>query len=127
MRNQRAFATSLVLALTVSLSGCATPSPAPTGVSEVDRAASLTTIDEGVAWARSLDDDTSAQELSEGIARIGDLVIALDISAQERNEVSSALLTLNTEVDSDPNDVDDHVEDLKEIVEDIEAAIENGS
>ena len=124
MRNRQVFGTGLVLALAVTLSGCATPSPEPTGDSEVARAAGITTIDEGIAWARSLDDDTSAEELSVGIGRIGDLVIALGISSEESNEISSALLTLNTEVDSDPDDVDDHVEDLKEIVDDIEAAME---
>jgi hypothetical protein len=54
-------------------------------------------------------------------------VIGLDISSEESNEISSALLALSTEVDSDPEDVDDHVEDLKEIVDDIEAALEKTS
>jgi hypothetical protein len=127
MRNPQVFATGLLLALAVTLSGCATPSPEPTGATEVDRAAGITTIDDGIAWARSLDDDTSAEELSVGIERIGDLVIALDISSEDSNAISSALLTLNTEVDADPDDVDDHVEDLHEIVDDIEAAIEEAS
>jgi hypothetical protein len=128
MRNQQVFGTGLLLALAVTLSGCATPSPEPTdAAAEVDQAASITTIDEGIAWAEGLDDDTTAEELSVGIGRIGDLVLDLDISSEESNEISSALLTLSTEVDSDPEDVDDHVEDLKEIVVDIEAAIENAS
>jgi hypothetical protein len=127
MRNQQVFGTGLLLALAVTLSGCATPSPEPTDAAEVDQAASITTIDEGIAWAQDLDDDTTAEELSVGIGRIGDLVLELDISSEESSEISSALLTLSTEVDSDPEDVDDHVEDLKEIVDDIEAAIEKGS
>ncbi len=125
MRNKQVFGTGLMLALTVAFSGCATPSPEPTGADD-DSAASITTIEDGIEWAQSLDDDTTADELSAGIARIGDLVIGLDISSEESNEISSALLTLSAEVDSDPEDVDDHVEDLKEIVDDIEAAIENG-
>jgi hypothetical protein len=127
MRNKQVFGTGLMLALAVAFSGCATPSPEPTGAAEVDRAANITTIDEGIAWARSLDDDTTADELSVGIGRIGDLVIGLDISSEDSNEISSALLTLGTDVDSDPEDVDDHVEDLKEIVDDIEAAIDDAS
>jgi hypothetical protein len=128
MTNKQVVGTGLVLALTVALSGCATPSPEPTGAGEeVDRAASITSIDEGIAWARSLDDDTTADELSVGIGRIGDLVIGLNMSSEESSEISSALLTLSTEVDSDPEDVDDHVEDLKEIVDDIEAGIERAS
>jgi len=127
MRNQQVFGTGLVVALAVTLSGCATPSPEPDGAVDEDRAASITTIDEGIDWARSLDDETTADELSVGIGRIGDLVIGLGISSEESNEISSALLALSTEVDSDPEDVDDHVEDLKEIVDDIEAALEKTS
>lgn len=127
MRSKQVFVPGLVLALIVAVSGCATPSPEPTGAAEVDAAANITTIDEGIAWARTLDDDTTADELSVGIGRIGDLVIGSNISSEEINEINSALLTLGTEVDSDPEDVDDHVEDLREIVDDIEAAIEKTS
>jgi len=117
----------VLIALTVTLFGCATPSPEPTTATEVDRAESIDTIDDGIAWARSLDDDTTAEELSVGISRIGDLVIASDIPSDESTEISSALLELNTEVLADPDDADDHVEDLNEIVDDLEAAIEPAS
>jgi uncharacterized caspase-like protein len=59
-----------------------------------------------------------------GISRIGDLVIASDMPAEEGEAITSALLELKTEVLADPDDADDHVEDLNEIVDDLEAAIE---
>ncbi|MET0830340.1 MAG: hypothetical protein ABWY26_12510, partial [Microbacterium sp.] len=96
MRNQEVFGTGLLIALTVTLFGCATPSPEPTSAAEVDRAAGIATIDEGIAWARGLDDDTTAEELSAGISRIGDLVISSDIASEEGNAISSALLELKT-------------------------------
>ena len=127
MRNQEVLGAGVLIVLTVTLFGCATPSPEPTNATEVDRAESIDTIDDGIAWARSLDDDTTAEELSVGISRIGDLVIASDIPSDESTEISSALLELNTEVLADPDDADDHVEDLNEIVDDLEAAIEPAS
>ena len=127
MRNQEVFGTGLLIALAVTLFGCATPSPEPTNATDVDRAESIATMDDGIAWARSLDDDTTAEELSVGISRIGDLVIASDIPSEESKAISSALLELNTEVLADPDDADDHVEDLNEIVDDLEAAIEPAS
>lgn len=127
MTKQPAFGLSLALAVSVTLSGCATSSTGSDDAADVDSAAGISTIDEGIAWAQDLDDETSAEELSAGIAKIGDLVIALDIPAEERNEIGSALLTLDSQVDSDPENVDDHIEELDEIVEDIEAAIEKGS
>jgi len=127
MRNQGVFGTGLLIALAVTLCGCATPSPQPTDATEIDRAESIGTIDDGIAWARSLDDDTTAEELSVGISRIGDLVISSDIPSEEGNEISSALLELKTEVLADPDDADEHVEDLNEIVDDLEASIESPS
>jgi hypothetical protein len=127
MRNREVFGAGLLIVLSVTLFGCTTPSPEPTNATDVDRAESITTIDDGIAWARGLDDDTTAEELTVGISRIGDLVIASDMPAEEGNAISSALLELNTEVLADPDDVDDHVEDLNEIVDDLEAAIEPAS
>ena len=126
MRKTQAFGTSLALALAVTLSGCATPSPEAIDEGD-DSAAGISTIDEGIAWARDLDEEASVDELSAGIAKIGELVIALDIPDEERDKIGSALLTLDSEVDSNPEDVDDHIEELDEIVDDIEAAIEKGS
>ena len=127
MKNQEVFGAGLLIALSVALCGCATPSPEPSNAPHVDRAESIATIDDGIAWARSLDEDTTAEELSVGISRIGDLVIASDILSGNGNEISSALLELKTEVLADPADADDHVEDLNEIVDDLEAAIDPAS
>ena len=124
MRNQEVFGAGLLIVLSVALFGCATPSPEPSNATDVDRAERIATIDDGIAWARSLDEDTTAEELSVGISRIGDLVIASDIPSGEGEEISSALLELKTEVLADPDDADDHVEDLNEIVDDLEAAID---
>jgi hypothetical protein len=127
MRNQEGFGAGLLIVLSASLFGCATPSPEPSSAPNMDRAESIATIDDGIAWARSLDEDTTAEELSVGISRIGDLVITSDIPSGTGNEISSALLELKTEVLADPDDADDHVEDLNEIVDDLEAVTDPAS
>ena len=54
MRNQEVFGTGLLIVLAATLFGCATPSPEPTNATDVDRAESIATMDDGIAWARSL-------------------------------------------------------------------------
>lgn len=100
--------------------------PTETTVVVVIGADDIETIDDGIAWARSLDSTATAAELSAGIDRIGDLVPDLDIWFATNNKIGVALIELNTEVLEDPGDAGTKVDDLNAIVDDIEAAIEKG-
>jgi hypothetical protein len=121
---------SIAFAMT-ALTGCSAPGPAPqpestaAGVAAIS-AASIETTDEGIAWARSIDDTVSADELGAGIRAIGDLLPGLDIWFQDSNQIGQALTSLNAAVLAEPDDAATKVNDLNAVVDDIEAAIEKG-
>lgn len=120
------------LAFTFALTGCAATAPAsepePAVAAEAPiEAADIETIDDGIAWARSLDDTATADELSEGLNQISGLVPELDIWFQANNEIGRDLISLNVDVLANPADAGTKVDDLQAIVDDIEAAIEKGN
>lgn len=115
------------------LTGCNAPAPDPTATNvetqqaEVALTASdIVTIDDGIEWARELDDTATADELSDGINRIGELVPDLDIWFADNNEIGGALITLNADVLGDPDNAGTKVDDLNAIIDDLEASIEKG-
>lgn len=131
----KTFLTAVLVAIAVSVAGCSVVSdmpatPAATHAQESAasalHAANIVTIDDGIAWARALSTDVSADELSTGITKIGDLVPDLDIWFQTNNEIGQALIRLNLDVLNDPANAGTKVDDLKAIVDQIEAAIEKG-
>jgi ABC-type transport system substrate-binding protein len=118
----------------VLLTGCtvtaaeSAPAPAETQqkVEVAITAADISTIDDGIIWARGLDNSVGADELSAGINAIGDLVPDLDIWFADNNEIGGALISLNADVLSDPDNAGTKVDDLNAIVDDLEASIEKG-
>lgn len=120
------------LALAFALTGCASTTPASepettiAAESAID-AASIETIDDGIAWARSLDETATANEISEGLNRISGLVPELDIWFEANNEIGRELITLNADVLADPDGAATKVDDLQVIVDDIETAIAEGN
>lgn len=122
----------LILAALI-LTGCSTPAPdAPptTEAAEVAApaltASDIVTIDDGIEWARGLDDTASADELSEGIDKIGALVPDLDIWFADNNEIGRALITLDIDVMGDRDNAGTKVDDLNAIIDDLEASIAKG-
>lgn len=116
--------------LVLMLAGCSaeasqdTATPTPTIVAiEAD---SIRTINEGIAWARSLDESVSAKDLSIGIQAIGDLVPGEDIWFERNNEIGSALIGLNNDVLNAPATAETKVDDLNAIMDDLEEAIAHG-
>ena len=126
---------ALAIAAVLALAGCAStttspdaaaPTPTVAVTEQAIKAAEISTIDDGIAWARGLDGDASAQEISAGVVAIGKLVPDLDIWFATNNEIGSALIQLNADVLGDPSNAGTKVDDLQAIVDDIEAAIEKG-
>lgn len=120
------------LALAFALTGCASTTPVSepettvAAESAID-AASIETIDDGIAWARGLDDTATAAEISEGLRQISGLVPDLDIWFEANNDIGGALIKLNADVLANPDDAGTKVDDLQAIVDDIEAAIAKGN
>ena len=109
------------------LTGCAAaPAPAPVPEPVAIEASDIQTMDDGIAWARGLTSDVSAEELSAGINAVGDLVPEQDIWFQDNNEIGGALITLNSDVLADPDNAGSKVDDLNDIIDDLEASIEKG-
>lgn len=117
----------------ILLTGCASASnsvasPTPSATAEAAIPASqITTIDDGINWARGLDSNATADELSEGIQKIGDLVPDLDLWFQDNNEIGRGLISLNIDVLDDPANAGTKVDDLNVIVDDLEASIAKGN
>lgn len=124
---------ALALAGALIFTGC-TPTPQtgdPTPSEAVQQpamtAADITTIDQGIEWARGLDGSVTATELSKGIIRIGEFVPDLDIWFQTSNELSQNLISLNADVLANQDDAGSKVDDLNDIMDDLEAAISKGN
>lgn len=123
----------LILTGALAFSGC---SPATTGelsTSEASPAAAaptadqIKTIDDGIAWARALDESVPATELSNGIQKVGELVPEQDIWFEANNTIGADLISLNVEVLADPDEAGSKVDDLQDIIDDLEIAIDKGN
>lgn len=124
-----AVAAAALLALTACAPSTGTTteqSPLASAAPAAIEATDIVTMDDGVAWARSLTADAPATEISTGMGALMDLVPEQDIWFATNNEIGRELNALNAEVLSDPEDAGTKVDDLNAIVDDIEAAIEHG-
>jgi len=129
----------LIVAATVALlAGCtATAEPdtdgAPKSSSEASTAdaridpESIESIDEGIAWARALDETAEAEELALGIDAITDHLLDQEIAFETSNEIGQALMALGDDVRSAPETAGARVVDLTAIVDRLEAAIATGA
>jgi len=88
---------------------------------------SIESIDEGIAWARALDDTVAADELALGIDAITDHLLDQEIAFETSNEIGQALMALNDDVRSAPDTAGTRVVDLNAIVDRLETAIETGA
>lgn len=121
----------LALAGALTLTGCSpasvgAPMPSETAQAAVLTADQIATIEDGIAWARSLDESTSASELSAGIRKIGDMVPEQDLWFEDNNEIGGDLIALNAEVLASPDNAGSKVNELNRIIDDLEAAIAKG-
>ena len=131
----------LIVAATVALlAGCTgTTQPpaadAPAGSSESEAATpeeridpeTIESMDEGIAWARALDDSVDAEEFALGIDAITDHLLDQEIAFETSNEIGQALMALGDEVRSAPETAGARVVDLKAVVDRLEAAIATGA
>lgn len=123
---------ALVASAAVLLAGCTavapdtaatyTATPEPDSVAAED----ISTIDEGIAWARSLDSDVEERDLSRGIRAISDLVPEQNIWFETSNDISGDLIGLNADVLANPDDAGSKVDELNEIIDNLEAAMARG-
>lgn len=90
-------------------------------------ASDIATIDDGIEWARGLDDSTTSTELSTGIQAIGHLVPEQDIWFDDSNDIGGDLISLNADVLANPDDAGSMVDDLNDIIDDLEAFISKGN
>lgn len=121
----------LALAGALTLTGCSPASVSAPTPSETAQETTLTsdqieTIDDGIAWARGLDDSVTSTELSKGIVTIGTMVPEQDLWFEDNNQIGGDLIALNAEVLANPGEAGSKVDDLNEIVDDLEAAIAKG-
>lgn len=121
----------LALAGALTLTGCSpvavsAPTPSETAQAVALTADQIVTIDDGIAWARGLDESVPATELGAGIRKIGELVPDQDIWFQRSNTLGTDLISLNAEVLANPDDAGSKVDDLQQIIDDLEAAIAKG-
>jgi hypothetical protein len=82
----------------------------------------IESMDEGIAWARALDDSVTAEQLSSGIDRITGHLLDEEIDFETSNEIGQALMALDGEISSAPDTAGSRVADLEVIVDRIEAA-----
>lgn len=130
--NRTPAAALLILTGALAFSGC---SPAATGESSTSEASpaaeptadQIKTIDDGIAWARALDESVPATELSNGIQKLGELVPEQDIWFEANNTIGADLISLNAEVLADPDEAGSKVDDLQDIIDDLEIAIDKGN
>ncbi len=121
----------IIVVATLTLSGCApaappTDPPASSPGAELT-AATITTIDDGIAWARSIDPSVTADELQAGIAKIAVLVPDLDIWFEDSNRIGQALIRLTSDVLDHPEHAGTKIPDLQQIASDIEVAVAKGN
>lgn len=121
----------LALAGALTFTGCApatisAPTPSETAPEAALTADQIVTIDDGIAWARGLDESASSTELSAGIRKLGELVPDQDIWFETSNTIGADLISLNAEVLANPDEAGSKGDDLQEIIDDLEAAIAKG-
>lgn len=122
----------LALAGALTFTGCppattSAPKPSETAREAVPAARDIVTIDDGIDWARGLDETVDADELGTGIRAIGDLVPEQDIWFDDSNSIGIDLIGLNTDVLANPDDAGSKVDDLNDIIDNLEAAIAKGN
>ena len=117
----------LLAGCTPSTTAESSPTSSSTATAPAPAADGIRDIDDGIAWARNLDSSVSAQELSTGINKIGDLVPDLDIWFARNNEIGASLIQLNALVLADPTNAASKLGALNVIVDDIEEAIAHGN
>lgn len=122
----------LALAGALVFTGCtptASNSPSPSGAALENAltADQIVSLDDGIAWARGLDESASAIELSAGIRKIGDLVPEQDIWFDTSNRIGAELVSLNADVLASPDDAGSKVDDLNDIIDDLNAALDKGN
>ena len=115
----------LVVTLLAGCSSASEPEPAP--IVERISAIDIDSMDTGIAWARGLDSNATADELSLGIEQIGDYFVDEDVWFATNNEIRGALISLNAKVQSGQGTTGAKVGELNVIVDDIEEAIEKGN
>lgn len=122
----------LALAGALTITGCSpattsAPQPSETAQEAAPTARDIVTIDDGIAWARGLDESASATELNTGIIKVGELVPDQDIWFDTSNSIGVDLIQLNAAVLASPDDAGSKVDDLNDIIDDLEAAIAKGN
>jgi hypothetical protein len=134
MRTTKPILVGIAMAASILLGGCGAGEPAsePSATQEAPvesapSAGSIDSIEDGILWARSLDDNVTSVELSSGISAIGEIVPTLDIWFAANNEIGRDLISLNADVQADPVNAHTKVDDLNVIVDKIEAAVEKGN
>jgi len=88
---------------------------------------SIESMEEGIAWARALDDTAAADELSLGIERITDHLLDEEIEFETSNEIGQSLMALQGAVESAPDTAGAKVPELAAIADRIESAIAAGA
>lgn len=127
----RSLRITVIAATILALSACSSPAAEPSApisaAPAAPTAADIETMDDGIAWARSLTTSTTATELSAGMGELMDLVPEQDIWFSTSNKIGQELNALNAEVLAGPGDAGTKVDDLNSIVDDIEEAIAHGN
>ncbi|MEH6782188.1 MAG: hypothetical protein V7618_11575 [Rhodoglobus sp.] len=116
--------------LVLLLAGCALSEGGPQSESAPEStaisASVVVDIDDGIVWARGLDDSVSTLEMTERIDTIGALLLDLDLWFQDSNEIGQGLFALGLDIRDDPDDAGSKVEDLNDIVDEIQDSISKG-
>jgi len=107
-------------------SGTGSESEAAETVERIDPE-SIESMQEGIAWARALDDTAAADELSLGIERITDHLLDEEIEFETSNELGQSLMALRDAVESAPETAGAKVPELVAIADRIETAIAAGA
>ena len=107
-------------------SGTGSESEAAETVERIDPE-SIESMQEGIAWARALDDTAPADELSLGIERITDHLLDEEIEFETSNEIGQSLMALQDAVESAPDTAGAKVPELAAIADRIESAIAAGA
>jgi hypothetical protein len=98
------------------------PAPAIEGVSSYTE---ISTLNEGLEYARSLSSDTPnlAAELSGTAIALGDLVVEADLPYEVNNAIGQGLISLNNDVLNDPASAEAQLSEMNLIADKIEASL----
>jgi hypothetical protein len=124
------------LAVVLMLAGCSdaspsqtpqsasrSPSPSPAPITS----GQILTIEDGLKWASSLTDTTSALELRTGAQKIDDLVPRDKIWFQTGNTIGQDIVELNLSTFNDSSHSAVNVAEMKRIAIEIQKAIDHGN